>query len=241
MQFFVGTSGYSYKEWKGTFYPQKLPAQEMLGYYAQRFSTVEINNTFYRMPKASVLETWAEQVPESFRFVLKAPQSITHRQRLKEAEDSTGYLLRTAAVLKNRLGPLLFQLPPNLKKDVPRLEAFLGLLSAETLAAFEFRHESWFDDEVFACLRARSCALCCADVDDMPCTQLISTADWGYVRLRREDYSDELLDEWLEKLKSQSWHTAYVFFKHEDAGIGPKLATRFLVRTGTADAGEVGP
>ncbi len=171
MRFFVGTSGYSYKEWKGTFYPQKLPQKEMLGYYGTRFATVEINATFYRMPKASVLESWAAQVPEEFRFVLKASQRITHHKRLKGAEDETEYLLRTATVLKKRLGPLLFQLPPDFKKDLPRLETFLGLV-AGTPSAFEFRHASWFDDEVFECLRRNSCALCSADAEDSPSTDL---------------------------------------------------------------------
>jgi len=228
MQFFVGTSGYSYKEWKGSFYPEKLPSKQMLGFYSQRFSTVEINNTFYRMPKTSVIESWAAQVPETFRFVLKASQRITHFARLKDVEESTEYLLRAAAALKERRGPLLFQLPPNMKKDVPRLAAFVDLIDAETRATFEFRHESWFDDEVFACLRAKGCALCVADTEDTPRSDLVKTAGWGYVRLRRESYSDEHLQQWIEKLSSQSWDEAYVFFKHEDAGTGPKFAARFL-------------
>jgi uncharacterized protein YecE (DUF72 family) len=232
MRFFVGTSGYSYKEWKGSFYPEKLPQKEMLSYYAQRFSTVEINNTFYRMPKASVLESWAEQVPDGFRFVLKASQRITHHKRLKGAEDETDYLLRTAAVLKQRQGPMLFQLPPDFKKDLSRLEPFLGLIGDGTRAAFEFRHESWFDDEVFDCLRRNSCALCIADTEDFPCPDCLSTAGWGFVRLRREGYSDESLREWIKRLRSQGWDEAFVFFKHEDAGIGPKLAARFLELAG---------
>ena len=146
MRFFVGTSGYSYKEWKGTFYPEKLPPKEMLSYYAQRFSTVELNNSFYRLPSVSAVESWAEQVPDSFRFVLKAPQTITHRKRLKNADVETDNLLRTAKVLKERQGPLLFQLPPNLKKDLARLTLFLKILGVRTAAAFEFRHESWLDD-----------------------------------------------------------------------------------------------
>src|SRR5579864_5500882 len=137
MRFFVGTSGYSYKEWKGTFYPQKLPEKEMLGYYAGRFATVEINNTFYRMPKASVLKSWAAQAPAGFRFVLKAPQTVTHFKRLKNARVETAQLLRAASALKDRRGPLFFQLPPNFKKDVPRLEAFLGLVGDRAEAAFE--------------------------------------------------------------------------------------------------------
>jgi uncharacterized protein YecE (DUF72 family) len=232
MRFFVGTSGYSYKEWKGTFYPEKLPQKEMLSYYATRLSTVEINNTFYRMPKASVLESWAGQVPEGFRFVLKASQKITHFKRLKDVEEETDYLIRTASVLKGRRGPLLFQFPPNFKKDLPRLEAFLRLVCDGAQAAFEFRHESWFDDEVFDCLRANSCALCAAAVDDAPSADLVGTADWGYVRLRRESYTDEDLKQWIKRLKSQGWGEAYVFFKHEDAGAGPKLAARFMELAG---------
>ena len=232
MQFFVGTSGYSYKEWKGSFYPEKLPQKQMLGYYAQRFRAVEINNTFYRMPKATVLETWAQQVPPGFRFVLKAPQRITHHKRLNDAADSVDYLLRTASALGEHRGPLLFQLPPDLKKDAPRLEAFLQLVGEGTPVAFEFRHPSWFDAEVFDCLRRNHCALCVADTDDAPLTDLVDTAGWGYVRLRREAYSDELLEQWIERLTAQPWNEAYVFFKHEDAGIGPKLAARFLELAG---------
>jgi uncharacterized protein YecE (DUF72 family) len=228
MRFFVGTSGYSYKEWKGSFYPEKLPQKEMLSYYAQRFSTVEINNTFYRMPKASMLGSWGAQVPEAFRFVIKAPQRITHIKRLKEAEQDTDYLLSTISVLKNRLGPVLFQLPPNLKKDLARLAAFLDLIGDATQAAWEFRHESWLDPEVFDVLRARSAALCVADVDEAPTPELVSTARWGYIRLRRESYTDDQLVEWIAKLRSQPWEEVYVFFKHEDAGVGAKLGARFL-------------
>jgi uncharacterized protein YecE (DUF72 family) len=232
MQFFVGTSGFSYKEWKGTFYPEKLPQKDMLKYYGERFSTVEINNTFYRMPRASLLESWAEDVPESFQFVLKAPQLITHRKRLKEVDEPTDKFVSTATILKRRPGPLLFQLPPNFKKDLPRLEAFLDLIDSETRVAFEFRHESWFDDEVVACLRERSCAFCIADMEDTPRTDLVDTANWGYVRLRREHYGDADLMAWVEKLNSQGWNEAYVFFKHEDAGTGPKFAARFCELAG---------
>jgi uncharacterized protein YecE (DUF72 family) len=228
MRFFVGTSGYSYKEWKGTFYPEKMPAKDMLGYYAQRFSTVEINNTFYRMPAPSVLESWALQVPESFRFVLKAPQAITHFKRLKDVGEPTERFLQVASVLKQRLGPLLFQLPPNFKKDLPRLEAFLDLIPAGTHAALEFRHDSWFDDEVFTRLRKKSCALCVADAEELPSPDLVNTARWGMLRLRRENYSKQQLAEWVDKARSQQWDEAYVFFKHEDSGTAPKFATRFL-------------
>ena len=228
MHFFVGTSGFSYKEWKGSFYPEKLPQKQMLNYYGQRFATVEINNTFYRMPKLSTLEAWAVEVPETFRFVLKASQKITHFKRLKDVEEETEYLLRATASLKSRQGPLLFQLPPNLKKDLPRLAGFLDLFAEGTPVAFEFRHESWFDGEVFEALRKKGCALCIADWEDTPSSELVRTADWGYVRLRREEYTDKTLGEWIEKLSSHGWKEAYVFFKHEDAGTGPKFAARFL-------------
>jgi uncharacterized protein YecE (DUF72 family) len=233
MRFLVGTSGYSYKEWKGHFYPEKLPEKQMLAYYGERFSTVEINNTFYRLPKADVLKSWAAQVPENFRFVLKVSQKITHMKRLQNVEDETSYLLRTASVLEARLGPLLFQLPPNMKKDLPRLGAFLNFMGDERKAVFEFRHESWLDSEVLDCLRTHTCALCCADMEDGACSDLVSTAGWGYVRLRREDYTDDDLRKWIERLRAQPWDEAYVFFKHEDAGAGPKLAARFLELAGS--------
>lgn len=228
MQFFVGTSGYSYKEWKGNFYPEKISPKDMLRYYGERFSAVEINNTFYRLPNAGVLESWAREVPTDFRFILKASQKITHFKRLKGADDELAYLLRTASVLENRKGPMLFQLPPNLKKDIPRLSEFLDHINDGTRVAFEFRHASWLDDEVYECLRSHSCTLCVADGEELPATELVSTTNWGYLRLRREEYDDQALRDWLKKLRDQGWQEAYVFFKHEDAGIGPKLATRFL-------------
>jgi uncharacterized protein YecE (DUF72 family) len=232
MRFFVGTSGYSYPAWKGSFYPQKLSPKKMLSYYGERFSTVEINGFVRKMPSVSTVESWVDQVPESFRFVLKAPQSITHYKRLKDTEEATDQLLATLSVLKKRQGPMLFQLPPNFKKDLSRLEPFLKSIDNRAPAAFEFRHASWFDDEVFDCLRAHSCALCVADVDDTPSHDLIHSARWGYVRLRREDYTDEQLGEWIAKLKAQNWDEAYVFFKHEDEGTGPKFAARFLELAG---------
>lgn len=228
MRFFVGTSGFSYKEWKGSFYPEKLPQKDMLRYYAERFSTVEMNNTFYRMPTEANITSWAEQTPESFRFVIKAPKAITHDKRLKGVEALADQFLDATSAMKGRLGPLLFQLPPNFKKDLSRLEPFLGHLGGRARCAFEFRHESWYDEEVFACLRAHACALCAADVDDVPSTDLTATADWGYIRLRRVDYSDEQLGDWVRRLQSLPWGETYVFFKHEDAGTGPRFARRFL-------------
>jgi uncharacterized protein YecE (DUF72 family) len=228
MNLYVGTSGYSYKEWKGTFYPEELPDKQMLRFYGERFRTVEINNTFYRMPKPSVLEAWAAEVPPDFRFVLKASQRITHMQRLKDAGDSVAYLLKVAGALKERLGPLLFQLPPFLKKDSPRLREFLGLLPAGCRAAFEFRHQSWFDEEVLGLLRAHQAALCIAEAENDLEIPFVSTAGWGYLRLRRPDYGDPELKEWGARVRQQPWQDAFVFFKHEEAGKGPAMAKRFL-------------
>jgi len=228
MNLYVGTSGYSYKEWKGSFYPEKLPAKEMLSYYSSRLPAVEINNTFYRLPQRSMLENWKEQVPPQFRFSVKASQKITHFKRLQNVEEETKYLLETASALEERLGVVLFQLPPNMKKDLPRLEDFLKNLPGDTRAAFEFRHPTWFDDEVLNFLRTQNRALCISDTDDLPVSNIDKTADWGYLRLRRVNYSEENLAEWLERVRAQNWDTAYVFFKHEDEGTGPKLAGQFL-------------
>ena len=228
MKLHVGTSGYSYKEWKGTFYPDDLPDKQMLHYYGETFRSVEINNTFYRMPKASVLEAWAAEVPADFKFVLKASQRITHMQRLKDAGDSVSYLLKVAGALKDRLGPLLFQLPPYLKKDAPRLGEFLGLLPPDRPAAFEFRHQSWFDDEVFGLLRDHRAVLCIAEAENELEIPFVSTADWGYLRLRRPDYGDAELKAWAKRVHEQEWREAFIFFKHEEEGKGPEMAKRFL-------------
>jgi uncharacterized protein YecE (DUF72 family) len=228
MSLYVGTSGYSYKRWKGSFYPKDLPDKKMLAYYGERFRTVEINNTFYRLPKASVLEAWAEAVPADFKFVLKASQRITHMKRLKDADELVSYLLETAGVLKERLGPLLFQLPPNMKKDVARLSAFLALLPSHRRAAFEFRHQSWFDEEVFAVLRDHQAALCIAEAEGELEIPFMATADWGYLRLRMPEYSDAELKTWVKQIQKPAWRDAFVFFKHEDEGKGPEFAKRFL-------------
>jgi len=228
MNLYVGTSGYSYKEWKGPFYPKDLPDKQMLRFYGERFRSVEINNTFYRMPKASVLEAWAAEVPADFKFVLKASQKITHFQRLKDARDSVEYLINVATTLKERLGPLLFQLPPNLQKDVPRLREFLMLLPRQGRAAFEFRHQSWFDDEVFAVLREFQAVLCIAEAENDLEIPFVSTANWGYLRLRRPDYSDAELKTWGDRVRQTGWTDAFVYFKHEDEGKGPLMAKRFL-------------
>ncbi len=225
---YVGTSGYSYKEWKGSFYPEKLPAKEMLPYYASRLHAVELNNTFYRLPQPSMVESWRAQVSDDFRFSVKASQRITHFKRLKEAAAETKFMLETVSALEDRLGVVLFQLPPNMKKDLERLETFLKDLPAATPAAFEFRHPTWFDDDVLALLRSQNRALVVSDTDDMPAHHIDKTADWGYMRLRRVNYSEPDLVEWLKKMRAQDWKTTYVFFKHEDEGTGPKLAAQFV-------------
>jgi uncharacterized protein YecE (DUF72 family) len=228
MTLYVGTSGYSYKEWKGSFYPEKIPAKEMLRYYSERLTTVEINATFYRMPQPPMLENWREQVPPGFRFSLKASQRITHFKRLKETEDETKYFLETASVLGEQLGVILFQLPPNMKKDLPRLEAFLEQLPPSVPAAFEFRHPEWFDDDVLELLRSQNRPLVVSDTDDLPTTHIDKTADWGYLRLRRVNYSEDNLADWVERIRKQEWKETFLFFKHEDEGTGPKLAAQFL-------------
>ena len=225
MRVLPGTSGFSYKEWKGTFYPEDLADSAMLRHYSSRLPAVEINNTFYRMPRASILAGWAEQVPDGFSFALKASQQITHRKRLKDAGDAVGYFFQVATTLGDRLGPALFQLPPNLKKDLPRLADFLALLPPASRAAFEFRHESWFDDEVFAALRSAGAALCWAEDEELS-TPRVATCEWGYLRLRRSDYADSDVVSWAERIRGQAWSDAYVFFKHEDEGTGPRLAEK---------------
>ena len=222
----VGTSGYSYKEWVGNFYPPKTPANQMLRHYAARLGTVEINNTFYRMPTAAMLQKWAEEVPEHFRFVLKAPRRITHERKLQQADDAARALIEASAVLGERLGPFLFQLPPFFRKNADVLRDFLGRLGPAR-AAFEFRHETWFDDEVYGLLRAHGAALCLADTEDGEPPR-VATAEWGYLRLRRPDYDDAALAAWAERVRALPWQEAYVFFKHEDKGKGPELAGRFV-------------
>jgi uncharacterized protein YecE (DUF72 family) len=223
----VGTSGYSYKQWKGKFYPEKMKEPEMLGFYSRHFPTVEINNTFYRMPNRDVMARWAAEVPDSFTFVLKAPQRITHQKRLGDVASDLEYFLSTSDAMGPRLGPLLFQLPPYFKKDLPRLTSFLELLPAGRRAALEFRHESWFDDEVKAALRARNAALCTADTEEGGAAgETLATADWGYLRLRRVEYADDQLRAWADRIRAQPWQDAFVFFKHEDEATGPALADR---------------
>ncbi len=226
----VGTSGYSYAEWKGSFYPEKMPQAKMFAYYAERFRTVEINNTFYKMPSSELIEGWRDASPPGFSFVLKAPQRITHIFRLKpEAADTLKVFLDRAALLGDKLGPILFQLPPNMKKDAERLAGFLALLPEGTRAAFEFRNESWFDDEVLALLREKCVALCVADSEKIS-APIISTANYGYFRLRDEGYDDAAIVGWRDKIVglAAGWDHVHVFFKHEEAGQGPIFAKRLL-------------
>lgn len=233
MRVLVGTSGYSYKEWKGPFYPKELPAKGYLGYYAARFPTVEINNTFYRMPTEKLVASWAGEVPEGFVFSLKAPQRITHIAKLKDAEGPTEAFVRVAQTLGPRLGPLLFQLPPFQRKDVPRLTQFLEHAAPASRGlrfAFEFRHASWFDDEVWGVLRAHGASLCVAEGETLE-SPLVATADWGYVRLRRDAYPDDVLSGWARKIQAQPWKDAFVFLKH-DEGDAPSVAARLTTHLG---------
>src|ERR1041385_6190784 len=228
MPLYVGTSGYSYKEWKGRFYPPALPAKEMLSYYASRLHAVELNNTFYRMPQPSMIESWKTQVPDDFRFSVKAPQTITHFRRLNNAGPQTQLMLKTVAALEGRLGAVIFRLPENMKQDLKRLEIFIKELPVDTPAVFDFRHSTWFDDEVVELLRSQKRVFCISDIEDLPECYTYKTADWGYVRLRREKYSDADLKTWIKRIKAQNWKDTYVFFKHEDEATGPKLAERFI-------------
>ena len=230
----IGTSGFAYDEWKGSFYPEKIAAKDMLKYYAERLATVEINNTFYRLPKEEVLSGWAGQVPEDFTFVVKASQRITHFSRLKECGELLAYLFRVTGVLGAKLGPVLFQLPPNFKKDVPRLAAFFEAMPDRRRVAFEFRHASWFDDETFDLLRRQSAALCVSDTGEEPVAPLVATTDWGYLRLRREEFTDAQLEEWSQKILAQDWKDAFVFLKHEEEGKGPKLAAKLIELCGAS-------
>jgi len=218
----AGASGYAYDLWKGGFYPEKIAADAMLAFYAERLPTVEVNNTFYRMPKTAVLEQWAAATPPAFRFAIKASRRITHDARLKadEAADAVGYLYRNLAALGAKRGPVLFQLPPFLKKDLPRLREFLALLPEGHLATFEFRHDSWLDDEVYATLREAGAALCLSEREDHAPPPLVVTAPWGYVRLRLEHYEEADLARWLERLADTGWQETHAYFMHEPTAPG---------------------
>ena len=227
MKIYTGTSGYGYKEWKGKFYPEKISPREMLRFYSERLNSVEINNTFYHMPTEVVLSSWAGQVPDDFVFALKSPQIITHLKRLKNVEEETGYLFRTLSVLKQKLGPILFQFPGSFRADRHALEDCLDLVPGDMSCAFEFRSPTWLGTGILGLLRERGCSLCIADTDENPANEIINTAPWGYLRLRRSDYTDAGLSQWLERISSQKWEKAFVFFKHEEEAIGPETAIRF--------------
>jgi uncharacterized protein YecE (DUF72 family) len=225
----IGTSGFQYAEWKGNFYPEDLPAAKMLPFYAERLNTTEINYTFHRIPAAKTIANWNALTPARFRFSLKAPQKITHFARLRDCADTMRYFHDVTSALGDKLGPVLFQLPPNFKKDTLLLADFVNSFPTGMRAAFEFRHQSWFEDEVFNALQARNVALCIADTEDLTTPQ-IATAGYGYLRLRREDYTEDDVKRWTEFVRGQNknWSDAFVYFKHEEAGIGPKLAKQMM-------------
>jgi uncharacterized protein YecE (DUF72 family) len=235
MKIHIGTSGFGYKEWKGKFYPAKIDPKEMLRYYSERLGAVEINNTFYHMPTEGILTSWAEQVPDNFIFAFKAPQVITHLKQLMNVSEETDYLFRTLSILGTKLGPVLFQFPKSFHINQPALEAFLSLIPSNISCAFEFRSPSWIDAEIIAMLHKKGCSLCIEDTDENPAEKIIKTATWGYLRLRRSDYTDADLSQRLERISSQQWKKAFVFFKHEDEAKGPEMALRFreLASSGT--------
>ena len=232
MRIRVGTSGYSYKEWKGPFYPERLPAKAFLKFYASKLDTVEINNSFYRLPTEKTLGEWAAEVPDAFSFSLKASQYLTHKLRLKDASEAVTRFWGLREKLGGKRGPVLVQLPPFVKKDAPLLREFLALLPAGHMAALEFRHASWFDDEVYDALRAKGATLVLSETDESTEEQakIVATADFAYLRLRRVAYDDAQIAAWADQIRAQPWKDAYVFFKHEDAGTGPRLAAKLVAR-----------
>jgi uncharacterized protein YecE (DUF72 family) len=229
MNSWIGTSGFQYPEWKGHFYPEKLPAAKMLPFYAERFQTTEINYTFRRIPSGKTIENWSELTPARFAFSLKAPQRVTHFAKLQNCGDTLNYFFGAIQGLEDKLGPILFQLPPFFRKDAGILATFLEELPDGVRAAFEFRHKSWFDDEIFTRLRMHNAALCIAESVDLS-TPIKATANFGYLRLRREDYGPDDIARWSETLRSHAsqWSDAFVYFKHEEQGMGPKLATQLI-------------
>jgi uncharacterized protein YecE (DUF72 family) len=229
---FVGTSGFSYKEWKGSFYPPELSPKRYLGFYASKLDTVEVNNTFYKFPEANVLAAWIDVVPANFRFALKASQSITHRARLSNCERMIVDFCERSKALGDRVGPVLVQLPPNFKKDAGRLRDFLSVAPKTHRFAFEFRNASWFDDETFEALRAHGAALCWAETEELV-TPRVSTAGWGYARLRTVKYDEAALKSWADAIAAQPWRDVHVYFKHEEGGTGPRFAAQLLSALGT--------
>ncbi len=214
VEILVGTSGYAYEFWKGGFYPKDIKTDEMLAFYAARLPTVEINNTFYRIPKRDVVERWAQAVPEHFRFVIKASRRITHLGRLGDVEDSLHYMFRQLEPLGVKGGPVLFQCPPAMRKDVPRLQRFLGWLPTHARAAMEFRHPSWASEDVYDVLRARGAAWVITD-DDSDDPPRVATTDWGLLRLRAGEYPEAVRQVWANRVRG-AWDRAFVFFKHEN-------------------------
>ena len=235
MKIYIGTSGFAHAEWKGKFYPEKISPKEMLRFYAGRLNTVEINNTFYHRPKENVLAHWAEQVGTDFVFALKAPQVITHMKQLRNVFEETEYLFRTLSVMDKKLGPILFQFPKSFHADRPALEDFLPLIPGNMACAFDFRSPTWLDAGMPELLRKKGCSLCMEDTDENPIQEIISTATWGYLRLRRTEYTEDDLLQWLERILSQKWERAFVFFKHEK---GPEMAIRFNEIINARPAGE---
>ncbi|MFA5354388.1 MAG: DUF72 domain-containing protein [Thermodesulfovibrionales bacterium] len=227
MKIHAGTSGFGYREWKGEFYPEKIRPKEMLHFYAERLSVVEINNTFYRMPREETLSSWKEEVPDDFVFAIKSPQVITHLKQLRNVEAETRYLFDSLAVLDRKLGPILFQFPRSFHAAPPLLKDFMDLIPGSASCAFEFRSASRPDSEILHLLRERRYSLCITDTDESPAAEIISTASWGYLRLRRSDYSDAELAQWTERILSQKWERAFVFFKHEEEAKAPQMAIRF--------------
>jgi uncharacterized protein YecE (DUF72 family) len=234
MNIYVGTSGFGHKEWKGKFYPEKISATDMLRYYAGRLNTVEINNTFYHMPKESVLASWAGQVPDDFVFALKAPQVITHIKQLRNVFEEVEYLFKSLAVLGKKLGPILFQFPKSFHVNAAALESFLGLIPSTVSCAFDFRSPTWLEESIPDLLRVKGRhSWCVEDTDENPVQEIITTTTWGYLRMRRSDYRDADLTQWAEMILSQKWERAFVFFKHEDEAKGAELAIRFQELVGS--------
>jgi uncharacterized protein YecE (DUF72 family) len=225
--YWIGTSGYAYKQWKGRFYPETLSDAEMLRYYASRFAAVEINYTFYRFASVRQLQSWSKEVPEQFTFTLKAPRRITHELRLRDAADMAADFCETARALKHKLGALLFQLPPFLKRDTPRLEDFLHQLPPGFRVAFEFRNPTWFADEVYETLRRFGVALCVVESPERV-VPLEVTADFGYFRLRQAEYSDADLAACAARIQAAAgnWQDIFIYFKHEADAQGPVFAAK---------------
>jgi uncharacterized protein YecE (DUF72 family) len=235
VNYWVGTSGFQYSEWKGTFYPEDLPASKMLAFYAERFATTEVNYTFRRIPSPKTIQNWWAGTPERFKFSLKAPQKVTHFAKLKNCGDTIRYFCQVITDLEAKLGPVLFQLPPNFKKDTAVLADFLQDVPAGLRAAFEFRHPSWFDEEVFGLLNGKNIALCIAESADLS-APVVATADYGYLRLRREDYTAADMERWAKAIseKEKVWPDVFVYLKHEESGMGPRLAKQLMELLGNS-------